>query len=701
MKKTRTAVLAALLVLTVVPAAPGLAATAACPATIPSGGFTDVAGLSVEAIESINCIRFYGITSGTTATTFSPNSNVLRYEVALFLTRTLTVDGVALPNGSNQGFTDLGGLSSAAVTAINQLKQLGISTGTAPTTFSPNNPVLRYEMALFLTRMLIVDGVSLPNGANQGFTDIGGLSLSAQTAVNQLRQLGITAGTTATTYTPNGVLPRWQMALFLARSLSVMGVVAGVGVFTVTPTGSATLTGVAPAGVDSNTSDDRGYTASSLLSGTHKITLFPAANVTVSGSTITFADVDDNSVADGLGSVGARIVNVNGAVVVATNLASGAPVVGNITFIVDGDGLNTEAVVPVVWFDSDNDSQIDLNSSNRPTEALGVGGSITYSSAEANGGPFGPGLVVTSVNEAGDVFVAGGRSYFWDSNDNFQIGGGSTSRANFEDQISSDDTIGGNYADSSGATSTFNLADVNPVAPTLGALTVGTNQITVNWSQAAGDDTDGFSIYRALSANNTDCSGSESYTKINSGLDNASPYVDNTVGVPEQYCYQVSATNDGDEGPRSGEGFVQTATVDAGAPTIVDARVGTDAGLVGLLDGGDVHKFAFSEAMNGTIDDAASFYRLSDVDGTIVDLTCNAGCSRNGGDEVVGGVTYGANRVLTVDTSAGATITPVAPGGTAGLQYAPTTLVTNVSSQWDDLAGNQLDLAGSPDKTLS
>ena len=54
-------------------------------------------------------------------------------------------------------------------------------------------------------------------GASQGFDDLGGLSAEAVTAINQIKQLGITTGTTATTFDPNGVVNRWQMALFLTR----------------------------------------------------------------------------------------------------------------------------------------------------------------------------------------------------------------------------------------------------------------------------------------------------------------------------------------------------------------------------------------------------------------------------------------------------------------------------------------------------
>jgi hypothetical protein len=45
--------------------------------------------------------------------------------------------------------------------AINQLKQLGITTGTSPTTFNPGGLVRRDQMASFLARTLELVGAGL------------------------------------------------------------------------------------------------------------------------------------------------------------------------------------------------------------------------------------------------------------------------------------------------------------------------------------------------------------------------------------------------------------------------------------------------------------------------------------------------------------------------------------------------------------
>ena len=72
-------------------------------------------------------------------------------------------------------------------------------------------------MALFLTRTAKLAEVSLGTGADQGFTDIAGKSSEIQTGINQIRQLGVSVGKTATTFAPDDNVTREEMALFVSR----------------------------------------------------------------------------------------------------------------------------------------------------------------------------------------------------------------------------------------------------------------------------------------------------------------------------------------------------------------------------------------------------------------------------------------------------------------------------------------------------
>ena len=124
-------------------------------------GFTDIGGLSSTTQDAINQLATLGITKGTSETTFDPLADVTRWQMALFLTRMADLVGVPLPESPNGLFLDLGGLTLETQQAINQLAELGIAQGTSGTTFDPLADVLRWQMALFLTRLLEADGVLL------------------------------------------------------------------------------------------------------------------------------------------------------------------------------------------------------------------------------------------------------------------------------------------------------------------------------------------------------------------------------------------------------------------------------------------------------------------------------------------------------------------------------------------------------------
>lgn len=95
---------------------------------------------------------------------------------------------------------------------INLLKAVAITTGTSPTTFSPEEPMTRGQMAAFLNRAL-----QLPAAASSPFTDTGGRNYTDD--VDALFASGITTGTSSTTYSPNDTVTRSQEAGFLTRAL--------------------------------------------------------------------------------------------------------------------------------------------------------------------------------------------------------------------------------------------------------------------------------------------------------------------------------------------------------------------------------------------------------------------------------------------------------------------------------------------------
>jgi hypothetical protein len=218
------AVGAALAVLvTLVPAVGSAAVVEACPSDLPSTAFRDLGGLSSETIDAIECIFHYGITQGVSGTRFDPSGDVTRWQMALFLIRMADDLGIQVSSSVPNRFDDIRALPTDVQLAINQLADLGVTSGVAPGRFDPNAPVTRWQMALFLTRLHARSGYSLPDGRSQGFNDIGNYPAETQRAINQLAQLTISKGTSASTFTPAANVARWQMALFLSRQLRAGG----------------------------------------------------------------------------------------------------------------------------------------------------------------------------------------------------------------------------------------------------------------------------------------------------------------------------------------------------------------------------------------------------------------------------------------------------------------------------------------------
>ena len=90
----------------------------------------------------------------------------------------------------------------------------GITNGTSATTFSPDNPCTRAQMATFLWRAA---GSPEPVSSTNPFADIPADAYYAK-AVQWAYEKGITGGTSGTTFSPDQTCTRGQMATFLWRN---------------------------------------------------------------------------------------------------------------------------------------------------------------------------------------------------------------------------------------------------------------------------------------------------------------------------------------------------------------------------------------------------------------------------------------------------------------------------------------------------
>ena len=170
--------------------------------------FTDVANDAYYADAVIWAVS-EGITSGTTATTFSPNTPCTRAQAVTFLWRAA---GAPQP-ASMSSFADVPADSYYAK-AVAWAVEPGITKGTSDTTFSPNVACTRAQIITFLWR----SQKSPAAGSDNPFSDVAADAYYAD-AVLWAAENGITGGTTATTFSPNADCTRAQIVTFLFRCL--------------------------------------------------------------------------------------------------------------------------------------------------------------------------------------------------------------------------------------------------------------------------------------------------------------------------------------------------------------------------------------------------------------------------------------------------------------------------------------------------
>ena len=209
----------------------------ACPEDIiPSAGFVDVSASHSNAGD-IDCIAYYRITKGTTATTYSPDRPVIREHMALFLVRLARLVGINVPSVADTPFEDIANLEQKSQEAISQIYQLRITIGATATTYAPARNVSRGEMALFLQRLMdlmvpVTDGRKAfgytPDDVNDNdrkfdvespFQDLETVPHPVNEAVTQLYELGVGSGLSSLTYGPDTDMSRAAMAEFMAAIL--------------------------------------------------------------------------------------------------------------------------------------------------------------------------------------------------------------------------------------------------------------------------------------------------------------------------------------------------------------------------------------------------------------------------------------------------------------------------------------------------
>ena len=175
----------------------------------PDARFDDVSANAYYA-DAVEWAVSKGITSGTSANTFSPDASCTRAQMVTFLWR---ANGSPKDDRANP-FTDVSAEAyyyDAVLWAVEQ----GITSGTSATTFSPDATVNRGQTVTFLWR---ANGSPVVDYA-MSFTDVDANAYYAG-AVRWAVSEGITSGTSGNSFSPNADCTRAQIVTFLYQDMA-------------------------------------------------------------------------------------------------------------------------------------------------------------------------------------------------------------------------------------------------------------------------------------------------------------------------------------------------------------------------------------------------------------------------------------------------------------------------------------------------
>jgi hypothetical protein len=206
--------------------------------------FTDVptSDVSYPFVENIYHNQ---VTIGCAPGLFCPNDSTPRWQMAVFLSRAILGPGVPIPVSGTVGSSPYsctpGGTSLFAdvlptdvgCPGVHYIYSRQVTVGCAPGIFCPDDLTPRWQMAVFLSRVLLGPGVAIPVSGTVGSSPYsctpGGTSLFADVlptdvgcpGVHYIYSKAITTGCAPGAFCPDVPTPRWQMAVFLVRTFQL------------------------------------------------------------------------------------------------------------------------------------------------------------------------------------------------------------------------------------------------------------------------------------------------------------------------------------------------------------------------------------------------------------------------------------------------------------------------------------------------
>ncbi|MBR6514316.1 MAG: S-layer homology domain-containing protein [Clostridia bacterium] len=181
---------------------------------VPVIPFTDVKAGQWYENALLRCYN-WGYFNGMSETKFGPNVTMTR---AMFVQVLANFWGVDTSEFACDNFTDVKP-GQWYYNSVSWAYEVGITSGTSETTFSPNKPLTRQEAAALFANVIKVDGLYKEPTIefDAKYTDTGKIAPWAEESMLWAVENGIISGTSETTLAPTGQATRMQVAQMLCQ----------------------------------------------------------------------------------------------------------------------------------------------------------------------------------------------------------------------------------------------------------------------------------------------------------------------------------------------------------------------------------------------------------------------------------------------------------------------------------------------------
>ena len=184
----------------------------------PAPIFTDTAAHWAKS--DIDFVASRGLLTGTSDTTFSPNSTITRGALVTALGRLAGIDPAAYASSSR--FSDVPAMAYYAP-FVEWAASKEIVNGTGAASFEPDRPVTREEMAVIMQRYAGKLGYTLPKEREaEIFADNATITSDMKDAVQAMQQAGVMNGKGGRLFAPKDTATRAEAAAVLRRFVEIV-----------------------------------------------------------------------------------------------------------------------------------------------------------------------------------------------------------------------------------------------------------------------------------------------------------------------------------------------------------------------------------------------------------------------------------------------------------------------------------------------